>query len=31
MQTPHDRMPNYALARDQTDNIIGYILSLKRR
>jgi len=31
LQTPHDRMPNYALSRDQTDNIIGYILSLKRR
>lgn len=31
LQTPHDRMPNYQLSRDQTDNIISYILSLKRR
>lgn len=31
LRTPHDRMPNYALSRDQTDNIIAYILSLHRR
>ncbi|MCK6451280.1 MAG: cytochrome c [Alphaproteobacteria bacterium] len=31
LRTPHDRMPNYALSRDQTDNIIAYILSLRRR
>ena len=30
-QTPHQNMPNIALSRQQTDDLITYILSLKRR
>jgi mono/diheme cytochrome c family protein len=30
-QTPHQNMPNIALSRGQTDDIITYILSLKAR
>lgn len=28
LQTPHDRMPDLRLDRDETDDIIAYILSL---
>lgn len=28
LQTPHDRMPDIHLSREETDNIIAYILSL---
>ena len=27
--TPHERMPNFILTPDETDNIVAYILSLK--
>lgn len=29
LQTPHHRMPDFALTRAETDNLIAYILSLK--
>ncbi|MGI9509348.1 MAG: c-type cytochrome [Geminicoccaceae bacterium] len=29
LQTPHDRMPDLMLDRDETDDIVAYILSLK--
>ena len=30
LQTPHLRMPNFALTVEQTDDAIAYILSLRR-
>ena len=30
LQTPHPRMPNDVLSGTQTDDIVAYILSLKR-
>jgi mono/diheme cytochrome c family protein len=30
LQTPHERMPDLHLGPDETDNVIAYILSLKR-
>ena len=29
LQTPHDRMPNLQLNRDEIDNVSAYILSLR--
>ena len=29
LQTPHQRMPDFALSRAETDDLIAYILSLK--
>ncbi|MFN7194249.1 MAG: c-type cytochrome [Rhodospirillales bacterium] len=29
LQTPHLRMPDFALTADQTDDVIAYILSLR--
>lgn len=29
LRTEHDRMPNFILRRDEEDNVIAYILSLK--
>ena len=29
LQSPHERMPNLRLDRDETDNMIAYIMSLK--
>ncbi|HET6519933.1 MAG TPA: cytochrome c [Geminicoccaceae bacterium] len=31
LQTPHANMPNIMLTREQTDDIVAYILSLRRR
>ena len=31
LQTSHPTMPNYVLNRDDTDDIVAYILSLKER
>ena len=31
LQTSHDTMPNYQLTRTDTDNVIAYILSLKKK
>jgi mono/diheme cytochrome c family protein len=28
LQTPHHRMPDFRLDRDETDNVVAYILSL---
>lgn len=30
LTTPHDRMPNLSLSREETDNLIAYILSLRQ-
>ncbi len=30
LQTPHGGMPDLHLSRDETDDLIGYILSLRR-
>jgi len=30
LQSPHERMPDLHLNRDETDNIIAYILSLEK-
>jgi mono/diheme cytochrome c family protein len=30
LQSEHNKMPDYQLARDQTDNVIAFILSLKK-
>jgi len=30
LRTPHDRMPDIVLSRDQTDDLVAYILSLRR-
>jgi mono/diheme cytochrome c family protein len=30
LQSDHGRMPNYQLARDQIDDVVAYILSLKK-
>ena len=30
LQSPHLRMPNFALTAEQTDDVIAYILSLRR-
>lgn len=30
LQTPHPRMPNYQLSRDELDDVIAYLLSLRR-
>jgi mono/diheme cytochrome c family protein len=29
LQTPHRQMPDYSLSRQQTDDVIAYILSLR--
>ena len=29
LQTPHGRMPDFALSRNETDDVIAYILSLR--
>ncbi|MDR3539000.1 MAG: cytochrome c [Acetobacteraceae bacterium] len=31
LQTPHDKMPDLHLNHDETDDLIGYILSLRGR
>ena len=31
LQTPHARMPDLHLTREETDNLIAYILSLRKR
>ncbi len=31
LQTPNERMPDLHLDRDETDNVIAYILSLERK
>jgi hypothetical protein len=31
LQTPHANMPNIMLTQEQTDDIVTYILSLRRR
>lgn len=31
LQTPHERMPDLMLAPQETDDVISYILTLKRR
>ena len=31
LQTPHGEMPRYQLTRDETDDVIAYILSLRAR
>lgn len=31
LQTPHDRMPDLHLTRAETDDLIAYILSLRRK
>lgn len=31
LQTPHGNMPRYQLTRDETDDVIAYILSLRAR
>ncbi len=31
LQTPHRNMPNFQLSREQTDNLIAYIMSLRAR
>ncbi|MBW6401877.1 cytochrome c [Roseomonas sp. HJA6] len=30
LQTPHPRMPNYQLSREEMDDVIAYLLSLRR-
>jgi mono/diheme cytochrome c family protein len=30
LQTPHRRMPNYALTRQETDDVVAYILGPRR-
>ena len=30
LQTPHERMPDLRLDRDETDDVIAYLLSLER-
>jgi mono/diheme cytochrome c family protein len=30
LQTPHRRMPNYTLTRQETDDVVAYILGLRR-
>ncbi|MBW8268894.1 c-type cytochrome [Caldovatus aquaticus] len=30
LQTPHANMPNYQLSREEVDDVVAYILSLKR-
>lgn len=31
LQTPHDRMPDLQLSRQETDDLVAYLLSLRRR
>jgi hypothetical protein len=31
LQTPHARMPDLHLTRDEVDDLIAYILSLRRK
>ena len=31
LQTPHSRMPDLRLSRDEIDNLTAYILSLRRK
>jgi len=31
LQTPHPRMPNFQLSRQETDDVVAYILSLRER
>ncbi len=30
LQTPHRRMPSYTLSRQETDDVVAYILGLRR-
>jgi mono/diheme cytochrome c family protein len=30
LQTPHDRMPDLHMSRDEIDNVAAYIISLRR-
>ncbi|MBL8704489.1 MAG: hypothetical protein JNM30_06595, partial [Rhodospirillales bacterium] len=30
LMTPHQNMPDFRLSRSETDDLIGYILSLRR-
>jgi mono/diheme cytochrome c family protein len=30
LETSHDKMPNFRLTRDETDNVIAYIMSMKK-
>jgi mono/diheme cytochrome c family protein len=30
LQTPHRRMPNYTLTRQETDDVVAYIVGLRR-
>ncbi|MFM7343954.1 MAG: c-type cytochrome [Tagaea sp.] len=30
LQTPHRQMPNYTLTRQETDDVVAYILGLRR-
>jgi mono/diheme cytochrome c family protein len=30
LQTSHNKMPNFQLTQDETDNVIAYILSMKK-
>ena len=30
LQSPHQRMPNYTLTRQETDDVVAYILGLRR-
>jgi mono/diheme cytochrome c family protein len=31
LQTSHNKMPNYQLTRSETDDVIAYILSMKKK
>jgi mono/diheme cytochrome c family protein len=31
LETSHDKMPNFQLTRSEADNVIAYILSLKKK
>jgi mono/diheme cytochrome c family protein len=31
LQTPHDRMPDLHLSRNETDDVVSYIISLRRQ
>ena len=31
LQTPHDRMPDLQLSREEIDDVAGYILSLRKK
>jgi hypothetical protein len=31
LQTPHGQMPDFTLGRDQIDDVVAYLLSLRAR